>query len=148
MATKRSSWLKWVVILGLVAVVAGAGFWFFGAGDNSTPQYQSASVPRGEIIQAATATGTLNPVVNVQVGSQISGIIQNLYADFNSSVKSNQDIARLDPATYQANVHSAEGDLANARAQLELAQVEARRAEALDKDKLVSQSEYDQTMAS
>src|ERR1041384_4169268 len=100
MANKRSGWLKWLVILGVVALVAIAGIWFFGSGDGSAPQYQTATALQGEIIQAVTATGTLNPVVNVQVGSQISGIIQNLYADFNSSVTSNQIIARLDPATY------------------------------------------------
>jgi HlyD family secretion protein len=147
MANKSSSSLKWMVIAVIAALTVG-GIWYFNRDDDGTPQYVTAQVTRGDITQTVTATGTLNPVVNVQVGSQISGIILALYADFNSSVTSNQVIAKLDPATYQANVHSAEGDLANARAALELAQVEARRSEELNKNKLISQAEYDQTMAS
>jgi len=90
----------------------------------------------------------LNPVLNVQVGSQISGIIEKLNADFNTQVKAGQIVAKLDAATYQANVSSAEGDLANANAGLELAQINSRRAEELIKSKLIPQSEYDQAIAS
>src|ERR1700750_826557 len=85
--------------------------------------YQTANVTRGSITQAVTATGTLNPVLNVQVGSQISGNIQKLFVDYNSPVKSGQVIAQLDPATYQAVVNQAEGELANAEAALQLAQL-------------------------
>jgi HlyD family secretion protein len=140
-------WVKWV---GVLIVVAGAGagvaYWQREK-ESKPPEYQTATVVRGEITQTVTASGTLNPVLNVQVGSQISGIIQKLYADFNTPVKAGQLIAELDPATYQANVNSAEGDLANARAALELAQVNARRAEELFKNHLISQSDYDQTIA-
>lgn len=139
---------KWIILLGVPAVLVVGGWYFFNQRGDGVPQFQTATVSRGEIIQAVTATGTLNPVLNVQVGSQISGIIQSLFADFNSKVSSNQVIAQLDPATYQANVMSAEADLANARAQLELAQLNARRSEELFKSKLVAQSEYDQTIAS
>lgn len=111
------------------------------------PVYQTAVVSRGELIQSITATGTLNPVTNVQVGSQISGIIQKIYVDFNSPVKAGQVVAQLDPATYRANVLSAEGELANARANLELAQVNARRAEELFKNNLIAQADYDQVIA-
>src|SRR3982751_4202299 len=72
--------------------------------------YQTANVARGPITQAVTATGTLNPVLNVQVGSQISGNIQKLFADFNSNVKQGQVVAQLDPAIYQAIVHQQEAD--------------------------------------
>src|SRR5438132_11216156 len=118
MANKSSSWLKWMVMAVIAALIV-VGVWYFNHDGDSTPQYVTTQVTRGDITQTVTATGTLNPVVNVQVGSQISGIILALYADFNSSVTSNQIIAKLDPATYQANVHSAEGDLANAHAALE-----------------------------
>ena len=131
-------------------MVAGAlalAIWYFGSDENEVPQYQTAAVTRGDITQAVTANGQLNPVVNVQVGSQISGNIQRLYADFNSTVKSNQVVAQLDPAIYQAIVHQAEADLANARAGFELQQVETRRSEALSKEKLISQSEYDTAVA-
>src|SRR5882757_2648621 len=102
--------------------------------------YQTATVTRGPITQAVTASGTLNPVINVQVGSQVSGNILKLFADYNTLVKSNQVVAQLDPAIFQAAVHQSEGDLANAKAGLELAQVEARRAAELFTNKLVSSS--------
>src|ERR1700694_2209541 len=89
--------------------------------------YQTATVTRGPITQAVTATGTLNPVVNVQVGSQVSGNIQKLYADFNSKVKAGDVVAQIDPVLFQATVTQAEGDLANAQAALELATVTASR---------------------
>jgi HlyD family secretion protein len=99
------------------------------------------------VTQLVTASGQLNPVLNVQVGSQISGNIVKLFADYNSLVKSNQVVAQLDPAIFQANVHQADGDLANARATLELQQAETKRSESLFKDRLVSQSEYDKAVA-
>ncbi|HEX8076668.1 MAG TPA: biotin/lipoyl-binding protein, partial [Chthoniobacterales bacterium] len=86
----------------------------------SNVAYQTAAVTRGPITQAVTATGTLNPVQNVQVGSQVSGNIQKLFADFNSVVKAGQVIAQIDPVVFQANVNQAEGEVANARAALEL----------------------------
>src|SRR5438128_10524719 len=75
---------------------------------------QTAIVTRGAITQAVTATGTLNPVVNVQVGSQVSGNIAKLFVDFNSHVKAGQVVAQLDPALFQATVPQSQGELANA----------------------------------
>src|ERR1051325_151427 len=144
---KKSGKLKWLVIgVAVVGAISG-GAWYWQSKRDGDTEYQTAKVARGDLIQLVTATGQLNPVVNVQVGSQISGIIDKLYADFNSPVSSNQVVAQLDPATYKANVHSAEGDLANAKAGLELAQVDARRAEELFKDKLIAQADYDKAMA-
>src|SRR5258706_10157734 len=132
----------------LPAVVLAAGaVWYFKHDGDGEPQYQTATVTRGDLTQTVTATGQLNPVTNVTVGSQISGIIQTLYADFNSPVKANQVIAQLDPATYKANVAQAEGDLASANANAELAQVQANRSTELFKSKLISASDYDQAMA-
>src|SRR6266852_2082889 len=85
--------------------------------------YQTAPVTRGTLTQLVTATGTLNPVVNVQVGSQVSGNIQKLFADFNSEVKAGQTVAQIDPEIGRASVTQAEGDLATAQAALELAKV-------------------------
>mgnify|MGYP003337052020 CR=1 FL=1 len=110
-------------------------------------EYQTATVTRGDLTQVVTATGQLNPVTNVQVGCQISGTIQQLFADFNSPVTNGQIVAQLDPKTYQANLHQAEGDLANAQAALELAQVNAARAKELLADKLIPQSDCDQAIA-
>ena len=79
----------------------------------------------GDLTQVVTATGQLDPVVNVQVGSQISGRIEKLYVDFNSVVKSNQVIADIEPSTYKVAVLRAEADAANAKANLALSQVQA-----------------------
>src|SRR4051794_31645061 len=113
---------KWLVIFLLLCAAIGGGIWYFKSDHADPPEYQTATVTRGDLTQAVTANGTLNPVLNVQVGSQVSGNIQKLFADFNSLVKSNQVVAQLDPANFLASVHQAEGDLANAKAALELAQ--------------------------
>jgi HlyD family secretion protein len=109
--------------------------------------YQIAVVTRGPITQAVTATGTLNPVVNVQVGSQVSGNIAKLFADFNSQVKAGQVVAQIDPVLFQATVTQAEGDLANAQAALELAKVNATRTKELFARKTSAQADLDQAMA-
>jgi HlyD family secretion protein len=148
MATQQSGGkLKWLVIFSAIIVIAAGGVWYFNRGTDDAPQYQTTVVTRGDIIQVVSATGTLNPVTNITVGSQISGIILRLYADWNSPVKANQVVAQLDPATYQANVLSAQGDLANAKANLELQQVEANRSSELFSNKLISGSDYDTAIA-
>src|SRR5665811_1034928 len=90
-----------------------------------------------------TATGTLNPMVNVTVGSQVSGRISKLNVDFNSAVTKGEILAEIDPATYQATVEQATADLANAQANLELQQVQANRSSELYTNKLISGSDYD-----
>ena len=116
-------WSKWITVIVVLGAAVG-GVMYFKNDHSEAPQYQTAAVTRGDLTQAVTASGQLNPVLNVQVGSQISGNIAKLFADFNSLVKSNQVVAQLDPAIFQASVHQAEGDLANAKASLELQQVE------------------------
>src|SRR3954452_13271505 len=105
--------------------------------------YQTANVTKGPITQAVTATGTLNPVLNVQVGSQVSGQISKLFVDFNSVVKAGQVVAQIDPALFQATVTQAEGDLASARAALELAKLNAGRIQELFTKKNSSQQDLD-----
>src|SRR5664279_262150 len=145
-SNRKSGWSKWIVILVILGAAVGAVY-YFKNDHTEAPQYQSVTVTRGDLTQAVTASGTLNPVLNVQVGSQISGNIAKLFADYNSLVKSNQVVAQLDPAIFQAAVHQAEGDLANANAVLELQQVEAKRSKALFDSKLVSNSDYDTAVA-
>src|SRR4030081_3160380 len=113
----------------------------------SAASYQTATATRGPITQAVTATGTLNPVVNVQVGSQVSGNIQKLFADFNSQVKAGEVVAQIDPALFQATVTQAEGDLANAQAALELARLNAARTQGLVAKQNSSQADLDQATA-
>src|SRR5438105_3239272 len=114
---------------------------------SSASNYQTATVTRGPITQLVTATGTLNPVVNVQVGSQVSGNIQKLFADFNSEVKAGQTVAQIDPMLFQAAVTQAEGDVASAQAALELAKVNAARTQRLFAEKNSSQQDVDQANA-
>ncbi|HEU5071466.1 MAG TPA: efflux RND transporter periplasmic adaptor subunit [Verrucomicrobiae bacterium] len=148
MSTSSSRWGGRLLLALVVVGAVLAGLWFWKRPREAAVEYQTAAVTRGDVVQVVTATGQLNPVTNVTVGSQISGIIQKLGADFNTRVKSGDVIAQLDPATYQANVASAQGDLANANASLELAQVNFRRSDELFKSHLISQSDYDNAVAS
>jgi HlyD family secretion protein len=109
--------------------------------------YQTAPVTRGPLTQLVTATGTLNPVVNVQVGSQVSGNIQKLFADFNSKVKAGDVVAQIDPAIFQATVTQAEGDLAAAQAALELARLNAARTQELVAKQNSARADLDQATA-
>lgn len=115
-----------------------------GAGEIS---YRTAVVSRDDVIQSVTANGELAAVKTVQVGCQVSGMIKELLVDYNSVVTNGQVIARLDPATFEQNLAQADAELATAKAALELAEVNFRRAEALHKDRLISDSEFDKTGA-
>ena len=143
----KSGGVKWVLIVLVLAALGGGGAWYFTKKNEAKAEFTTTKVGRGDVIQTVTATGTLKPLLNVEVGSQISGIIQKINVDFNSHVKAGDIIAQLDSATYRANVSSSEGELASAHAGLELAQVNARRAQELFREKLISQSEYDQANA-
>ncbi len=147
MSEKSSGgWGKWIWILVVLALVAG-GFFYFRHGHTEPVSYSTTPVTRGELTKLVTATGTLNPVVNVTVGSQVSGRISKLYVDFNSPVKQGETLAEIDPSTYQATLEQATADLANAQANLELQQVQYKRASELFTNKLVSGSDYDTALA-
>ena len=134
-------WLALVAGLFIIALVVRQ------CRNGGAANYQTATITRGPITQAVTATGTLNPVVNVQVGSQVSGNIAKLFVDFNSQVKAGQVVAQIDPALFQATVTQAEGDLANAQAALELAKVNAKRTQDLFAKKTSSEADVDQAIA-
>src|ERR1700755_567225 len=100
-----------------VALVALAGFWFYGDRANAA-EYMTARVERGNLRNTVTATGALQAVTTVQVGSQASGTISALYADFNSTVKKGQVVAQLDPSQMKAQVDQARANLEQAKASL------------------------------
>jgi HlyD family secretion protein len=113
-------------------------------------QWETATVDRGRIVARVTATGTLSALVTVQVGSQVSGRIQQLFADFNSPVKKGQLIAKIDPQLFQAsleqaraNFAAAEGTLAKAKVQAAQAEIDFKRQSNLVERKLVAQADYD-----
>jgi HlyD family secretion protein len=136
--------LPWLIVIGGLLVIA---FVVRHLRSGGAATYQTAIITRGPITQAVTATGTLNPVVNVQVGSQVSGNISKLFADYNSQVKAGQVVAQIDPALFQATVTQAEGDLASAQAALELARINAKRTQDLFARKTSSQADVDQAVA-
>ena len=115
--------MKKILVLLLVLLLAGAGYWYFAlrSGSSAAPgvQYRTGKVERGELIEGVAASGTVQPVVLVQVGTQISGAIEKLFADFNSQVKAGQTIALLDSRRLAAQVASDEASVARAKADLE-----------------------------
>src|ERR1700757_1659791 len=139
---RRPIWIGLIVVLAALLLLGLRHYATSGA-----TSYQATVVSKGAITQAVTATGTLNPVVNVQVGSQVSGNIAKLFADFNSQVKAGQVVAQIDPALFQATVTQAEGDLASAQAALELARINAKRTQDLFARKTSAQADVDQAMA-
>src|SRR5258707_530599 len=136
--------LPWLIAIGGLLLIA---FVVRHLRTSGVATYQTANVTRGSITQAVTATGTLNPVVEVQVGRQVSGNISKLFADFNSQVKAGQVVAQIDPILFQAAVTQAEGDLATAQAALELAKLNATRTQELFTKKNSSQADLDQAIA-
>ncbi len=109
--------LTWIIIL-LIIIGAGGAVFYANRGDKE-PQVQTLKVSRGDVIDAVGATGTLQAVTTVTVGSQVSGIVSELDADFNSIVKKDQVIAKLDPALLQTALETANANLVNAQANLE-----------------------------
>jgi len=120
---------KLIIGGGFMAAIVLAGLYFWND-DSSTPQYLTARVERGNLRNTVTATGALQAVTTVQVGSQASGTISALYADFNSTVKKGQVIAQLDPAQAKAQVEQARANLDQAKASLANARAAVTDAQA------------------
>jgi HlyD family secretion protein len=101
-----------LVLLLVVAAAAGGGwYWYQSRADSADVRYRVSKVERGPMAAVVVASGTLNAVTTVQVGSQISGQVKDIYADFNTPVKKGQVIARIDPATYELRVNQTRADL-------------------------------------
>lgn len=137
----------WVVVLGLFLAVF---LWRCSSGGNAEPAYVTEAVSRGDIVSRVSASGSLSAVVTVEVGSQVSGRIQSLFADFNSVVRKGERIAKIDPALFEAaaeqaraNVVAARGNVARVQAQSEEAARQARRATQLFDQKIVSENDRD-----
>lgn len=144
---KSGSSARWIIIVVLLLIAAGGGWYYWSKRNDDAPDYYTTKVTRGNLEQKVTATGVIQPVLDVLVSSQISGYISSLSADFNSKVKKGDLLCNLLPTNYQASVKSAEGDLANAKANYDLQKANLdRNKELLDK-KLIAQSDYDQASA-
>ncbi|MBZ5506977.1 MAG: efflux RND transporter periplasmic adaptor subunit [Acidobacteriia bacterium] len=117
----------------VVLLIAGVGvFAAFNFRSKGTVEYYTAKVETGEIKQLVEATGTINAVITVQVGSQVSGTIARLYVDFNSHVKKGQVIAQIDPPLFQGALAQAKADLENAKANMAVAIANTAKARAAD----------------
>lgn len=144
----RRAWLTAIVLALLLAI-----YWFT-RGDDAAIEYQTAAVELGNVVSRVSTSGSLQAVVTVDVGSQVSGRIQELYADFNSPVKKGQRIAKIDPSLFQAAAVQAEANVTAARANVtrlmvaaEDADRQARRATEVFAQRLISETERDTAVA-
>jgi HlyD family secretion protein len=133
----KRHWLIATVVV--VAIAVFAAFQFKGT---DKPQYFTAKVDRGDIRSVVEATGTINAVTTVQVGSQVSGTISRLNADFNSRVKKGQVVAQIDPSLFEGTLLQAKADLANAKANVISAQANLEKAQATA---LQTRADYERT---
>ncbi|HMW34410.1 MAG TPA: efflux RND transporter periplasmic adaptor subunit, partial [bacterium] len=135
----------WIIggIAVLVAVILG---WIVWGGSTAAGGYKTEAVTRGDISVVITATGKVNPVTRVQVGTQITGTISRIFADFNQKVRKGQEIAEIDPTFLKAQLLEAEANAEKAKAQVEQSKKTLDRATELFDRKLISQSEKDEAL--
>ena len=108
-----------IVLVVILAAAAGCGWYFWQQAADKPPEFTTLTIGSGNLTQTVTATGTLQAVTTVDVSSQISGNIAKLYVDWNSPVKQGQLLAEIDPSSYQTALQQADGQLANAKANLQ-----------------------------
>ncbi len=132
-----------VAIIAVALAVLGVALFFVFRGGSSEVAYRTDPVTRGDVQQSVTATGTVNPVTTVQVGTQVSGTIKNLYADFNSRVKKGQIIAQIDPAFYETQLAQAQANTDHADAAMRDAERILNQNKTLFARNLVAKNDYD-----
>ena len=136
---KRQGWIAVVVL-----VVLAGGFAFMRSrGAVEQPKFRTAAAERGDIEVLVSATGTINPVVQVEVGSQVSGTVQVLRADFNDRVRRGQVLCQIEPSSFRARVMQADAAVARAAAALKEAKRQQARARELAEQKYISQADVD-----
>lgn len=133
---------KTLIITTLLGAVI-AGVWLFPKSDSDSPRYTTEAVERGKLTQTVSANGTLNPVTLVSVGSQVSGIVRRIHADFNDHVTADQVLLELDPALVQAQAQQSAASVASARASLDLAQANEVRMRGLYAQEYASKQELE-----
>lgn len=147
MAQSKFSLAKMVAVAVLLAIIAGAYYWW--NIKRTLPvekRYATEVVSYGDVAMSVTANGTINPVVLVNVGTQVSGTVKKLYADFNGQVTAGQKLLELDPSIYEAAVGQSSASVANAEASLKLAQANEKRTRELYGQEYVSRQELDQSV--
>ena len=141
------SWIwrnKWrVIILGLIA--GGLYWWLCPKDDSGKKKFVTVDIVRGDIIQTVTATGEIQPVNTVSVGSQVSGTIEDIFVDFNSKVKKGDTLLTIEPSVLQSSVDEANASLKSAESQLKYAESEYKRNKLLYKDGFISRAEMEKS---
>lgn len=146
--------MKKYIIFGVLCCTLVIGVFLYFSSKREVIRYETLKLDRGDISKYVVATGTVNPVSTVIIGSQVSGIISELYADSNSKVKKGQVVAQIDPVPFKHQVRKAEASLATARAKLEKAKVNAEkdrlkfnRSKKLFEKDVISVDEFDEARA-
>ena len=136
----RKKW--WILILGLVAL----GLWMWlGKSSNAPSQYSTVAITRGELRQVVTATGEIMPVNTVNVGSQVSGTIEEIFVDYNATVKQGDVLLKIEPSVLQASVDEAKASLVSAQSQRNYAKNEYDRNRTLFADGFIARAELEQS---
>ena len=133
----------WAIVIAVVAVVAVAAYLLSGGKKENTVSFETAKVERTSIKSSITATGTIEPVTSVTVGTQVSGIVSKLYVDYNSVVKKGQVIAELDKTNLTSELKTAQANLSSAQSTLNYEQTNFNRYQTLFNKGLVSADEYE-----
>jgi HlyD family secretion protein len=143
-----------LIIIAISAVTASVTAYYRNSGGDEAPRFLTAAVTRGDVVESVEATGTLEAVTTVQVGTQVSGIIKSLHADYNSRVKKGQVVAELEPSLFQTQVDQAQAtvvrlqaDVERARVEVEDTQVKLRRAQQLWEQQLIAQTDLETAQA-
>jgi HlyD family secretion protein len=143
-----------LIILAISIVTASVAAYYRGSGSDEAPRFLTAAITRGDVVESVEATGTLEAVTTVQVGTQVSGVIKSLKADYNSRVKKGQVVAELEPSLFQTQVDQAqatvvrlEADVERARVEVEDTQVKLRRARQLSDRQLIAQTDLESAQA-
>ena len=139
---------KKIIIATVSTIVAIAILWFCFGGKSKSANYiiETAQAVRGDVSEAVTATGTIEPVTQVEVGTQVSGIIDKLYADYNSIVTKGQLIAEMDKVTLQSELTSQQATYDGAKAEYEYQQKNYERNKGLHEKQLISDTDYEQSL--
>ncbi|MBI1397547.1 MAG: efflux RND transporter periplasmic adaptor subunit [Betaproteobacteria bacterium] len=143
--------LSYTLRIGIVLVLAAAGWYLWQTWNAKNvksldERFEIETVKRGDIRQTVTANGTINPVVIVNVGTQVSGTVKKLHADFNDSVSQGQVLLELDPTLFRANVEQSRGNVANAQASYRLAVANEKRMRELFDQEYVTRQDLDQAV--
>lgn len=136
-----------IVLASCLVVASSLGIWIMtGSQGRESLSLETAAVTRTDIHNSVTATGTVEPVTLVDVGTQVSGIIDKLYVDYNDHVKAGQLIAEMDKVTLESELEQAEAQLSSSKTEYEYRMKEYLRTEQLYKKELVSDAEYDEAL--